>query len=388
MPLPKVIIEKPPLTPAKFGILSAALVQDLADPHTAAGVQWQPDYCGPARTNLADCVQATSPMSVRVSDADKHLTVAGGGSLPGNCSDSPMTIDFGDGNTAESTWSDLPAALDHTYDAAGSYTVTISGPAPCNVNATFTIVIADPAGDPDPHTQDVTVSFTPSSLTSDDRADWAVSEGFELYHLSACRLPGLDDRVAYAERGLQLGEGRGVEEFFSQVVSTPGADIDVLASGASADPKVALARLEAYAFQHYGGTPVIYMNRQVASYLLGEYALDIAGDKLVTRLGSLVVAGAGSGDVGDISHWPYGPDGEDWPDGTWMYATGTLVVTRRPITTTNEVISNSALVDPAAGAIDNSYLVLAAREESIGWECFTAAHLVDPVATAVSGGGV
>lgn len=368
--LPKVLIERPPSAPAKFGVLSAAVVRDSTDPHEAAGVTWDQEACGGAETVLADCLTAVFEHAFSI-DVDTARGAAVSNFYGGTGPDGMYTIDWGDGTVQSFTRDDGPPT--HTYAADGDYTVVVTGPESIITTDGITVTNGDATG---PFNGDST--YIPD-LFSDARAGWVESEPFNLYHLSECRLPGLthDERVAYARRGLSLGEGRGIEQYIGGWFSTTdpgGFTVTVLASGAAASWTVALARLEAYAFQNYGGTAIIYMHRTVASVLLGTSQLEASGDKLLTKLGSLVIAGTGTSSYA----FPGFPDGET-TDGsnTWMFATGTLLVTRGPVSSTQEVISNSAVSDDGiSGAYDNDYLVLATRDASVGFECFIAAHQV------------
>lgn len=368
MPLPKVIIQGPPLTPTPYGILSAAVVLDQTDPHTAAGVQWLPDYCGPARTTLAACVTSAGLINVSVNTA-RHATLAGDTPPPGT-----YDIDWGDGHTDAAVAAASVLGTSRTYTGDGSFTVTItpvSNLSRFDSNpAAITVTNGDASGP-------FALAFDyVDAKTGDDRADYVESVPFTLYHLSVCRLPGTQDREAYATRGLALGEGRGIEEGLAAVQADAGTDVVVLNSGTGDSAVVALARLEAYAAANYGGVATIHMSRAVASILLMNYALDPKGDKMYTRLGNLVIAGASD-------QYPGTPDGGTTDAGeAWMYASGTVVVTRNPVNTTPAVISTG-------GLIDNEYSVLAERTVSVGWECFLAAHKVDALdAGGASSGGV
>lgn len=348
MPLPKFIIERPPLTPLPYGILSAAVVRDETDPHTAAGVTWEPDYCGPTRTTLAACLTSESTSTVSVDDTGEatfDITVPGVGD---------GAIDWGDGTALDTSgnWT-------HTYADPGDYNVTFDGGNQSHTVVPITVVDGVASGP---------FEAAASFITDKDgyeRAGWVETHPFTVYHISTCRLPGVKEREAYATRALQLGEGRGIEYGLAEVFSTPGVDITILDSGAAAAPLVALARLERKAGQVYGGVATLHMDRAVASFLLALYALETRSGKLYTKLGNLVVAGASG------YEYPGYPDSAPTPGAgeSWMIATGTVVVTRNPIKTTPAVISTG-------GLIDNEYSVLAERSVSVGWECFAAAHMV------------
>lgn len=363
MPLPKVIIEAPPLTPLPYGILSAAVVRDPSDPHEVAGVTWEPQFCGAAHGTLAACLTDTDDTaSVSVDDAaeatfENDVPAFGDG-----------LIDWGDGSPLDDSGNWV-----HTYAAPGDYTVTVTGPNQYHVAIPVTVEAGEASG---PFT--ATATFIPDK-DPDDRAGWVESTPFAIYHISTCRLPGSVDREGYATRALSLGEGRGIEEGLGSVFSDPDTDYVLLESGDATSAAVALAWLEQYAAENYGGVATIHMTRATASVLLTAYALETRDGKLYTRLGNLVVAGAGEG-------YPGVPDGVSVETGeTVMFATGTVVVTRGAVNTTPAVMSTG-------GLIDNEYSVLAEREVSVGWECFLAAAKVLPLnaggAGDGSGGGV
>ena len=378
MPLPKVIIDRPPLVPPKYGVLDAAVVLDQTDPHTAAGVTWEPDSCDGARTTIAACMTAdVGAWIIQVTDADLRAHYIGGSSPDGVCADGPVTVDWGDGDSDVLDLNNLGTSFDHTYAEAGDYTITVSGPPPCNLAGSVDITISDPPADPDPHNETLSLTGMTATKTADDRAGWVESHPVTLYHLSTCNLVGSTERVEYARRGLTAGEDRGLQEAIAHWFSDPSVAPTVLASGAAAHWTVALARLERHAYRYVSGTPVFYMDRAVAALLLADDALEVVGGKLRTRLGSLVIAGA------DINgNFPGAPDGWDTEtDGSWMFVTGTLVVTRQPVQVTDEVISDSRQSEGGtSGAYTNAYHVLAERQVSFGYECLLAAHQVLAVA--------
>jgi hypothetical protein len=57
--MPLEYVSAPPVTPAKYGILSAAVVVEDSDPHGGLGFEYQPDWCGPAQTTYAACLDPT-----------------------------------------------------------------------------------------------------------------------------------------------------------------------------------------------------------------------------------------------------------------------------------------------------------------------------------------
>lgn len=370
MPLPKVIIEAPPLTPLPYGILSAAVVRDPSDPHEAAGVQWESAFCGDARTTLAACITDTVDVEITMDDeglADIQFDSPGAPAGTGN-----GVIDWGDGTPLDDSgeWS-------HTYADAGTYTVVFNASGPgvdggTGNQTSFTVDVTVVEGEESGPFEAV-ATFIPPKVP-DDRAGWTESEPFTVYHISTCRLVGADKREEYARRSFQLGEGRGIEYGLADAFSN--AEFDYVLNGGDPDAAVvALARLEKLAGQVYGGVATIHMDRAVASVLLTNYALETRDGKLYTRLGNLVVAGASD------YEYPGYPTGENQGTGElWMFATGTVVVTRGDINVTPAVMSTG-------GLIDNEYSVLVERPVSVGWECFLAAHLVSALDAGGAGDG-
>lgn len=52
-------VQAPAGTPARFGILSAAVVVEDNNPHAGFGYEYNPDFCGPARMTAALCLDST-----------------------------------------------------------------------------------------------------------------------------------------------------------------------------------------------------------------------------------------------------------------------------------------------------------------------------------------
>lgn len=371
MPLPKVIIEAPPLTPLPYGILSAAVVRDPSDPHEAAGVTWEPQFCGPARTTLAACLTLSVDVSISVDDTGLAAftfdpsTPAGTGNA---------IIDWGDGTPLDDSGN-----WDHTYADPGTYTVTFDASPAGQDNGTgnqlhFVITGVEVTEGEESGPFEGVATYIPPKLDS-ERAGWVESEPFTIYHISTCRLPGITQqgRIDYATRALQLGEGRGIEFGLADYWSSDDATFDNVNSTA-VSAVVALARLEKRTGEAYGGVATIHMNRAVASVLLTAYALETRDGKLYTRLGNLVVAGAADWDYPGI------PNGQSQSSGeSWMFATGTVVVTRGNVATSPAVYSTG-------GEIDNEYSVLAERIVSVGWECILVAQKVLALDAGGAGG--
>lgn len=90
----------------------------------------------------------------------------------------------------------------------------------------------------------------------------------------------------------------------------------VIVTGA-VDVVEAIGRLEQAMAGCYGGTPLIHVPRGVAVHLASNHALEKKGNRLVTPLGSVIVAAPGYPGTS--------PSGATPPAGTtWLYATGSV----------------------------------------------------------------
>jgi len=67
---PMEYVAAPPLTPPRFGILSAAVVIDSPNPHIGFGFQYVPDFCGPARMTVGVCAD---PSGQKVSESGRDV---------------------------------------------------------------------------------------------------------------------------------------------------------------------------------------------------------------------------------------------------------------------------------------------------------------------------
>lgn len=139
MPLPRIIIEGPPTQPTKYGILAGpggVTVLDPTDPHAAAGVQWEPDYCGPAHLTLAACTTITVPGGSVVQPQGAGPALFTFADCPNLAlgiiedDDGVYFIDWGDG-TADDDFTCEDAddeTVTHQYSESGTYIVTVTGP--------------------------------------------------------------------------------------------------------------------------------------------------------------------------------------------------------------------------------------------------------------------
>lgn len=122
----------------------------------------------------------------------------------------------------------------------------------------------------------------------------------------------------------------------------------------------AVAALEQWLATSYGSQGVIHMTREAALLAAASDALTVVGSRLVTRLGTPVVAGAGYPGTG--------PAGQDPAAGsTYLYATPALLGYR------SEAFTGT---DPVAAGLDkatNDLHAVAERTYVVGWDpCGTA----------------
>lgn len=356
-----VYVEAPPVTPLPFGLFSAALVLDETGParFAVSGVQYQPDYCGPAYDSLGACDDPADDfgtLSVSVSNA-KLATITATGAPTGPT----YSIDWGDGTT---TVSSNPDADTHTYGAAGDYVVVVTDDAQGYLATAAVHVVNSTASGPFA----ATVSF--SKIASDGLG---LVEGvpFIAYHLYTCHAVGgvLADGAARARRALQLGEGRAAERVVGRQLARSSMAVDLTPTpGTAIHPVAGLALLEEYAGDNYGGVPVLH-TRRGAGVLLSSYGLlQRENNRLETKQGVYVSSGAGyafsTPTPNPATPLPTPAAGTDW-----LYITGQVVVHR----------SAAIEVGPemAGSRLSNEFSALAERPYAVTWECFVGAVLVD-----------
>jgi hypothetical protein len=253
-----VYVDAPSIQPLSYTLLDTVPVLPPGDPHIGLGVQYEPEFCGPARTYPPACEQ-TEPATEK--DAD---------------------------------------------DGIG-------------------LVVGDP---------------------------------IPVYHLFQCRAPGAWSRAQErANRALDLGASRAVEEGLQAVFLADPALVDVT-SGTAVSLVDALAELEQYAAENYGGTPVIHMSRDNALRLIALQAVYRVGNRLETGLGTPVVAGGGY----DSQSGPIATPA----DSGWMFATGHVVIREGETS-----VSQPQLKVPEI----NEFVALSERTYTPTYECFVAAAL-------------
>lgn len=181
-------------------------------------------------------------------------------------------------------------------------------------------------------------------LSPDDYCFVSQFEPFTVYTYNNDPVIGhtLEEHRANAVQRLIASEQTTVEvnvwnQLAFQAVST--------LSLASFGPGVVLGYLEQKLAETYGGQGVIHMSRLTATYLW-EY-LQVQGGRLVTKLGTPVVAGAGY----DSMSTPL--------DKFTMYASGPVVIYRGDVDTRENAVSKS----------NNEVSIVAQRDYVLGWDC-------------------
>lgn len=331
-----------PAPDVKFNLLDTVEVAPAPGHVLYGGVRFQSDYCGVARpfTSVCEPGPDLGDISVSVDNASVATITSTG------LADGTYRIVWGDGEQTAAEPEQLSETHDYTADGDGDYVVQVyrngeSGYA----EVTITVTNGQTSG---PYTAEMVETKVPT-----DGVDNVTGDPITIYHVFQCRLIGNEDGEARALRSLDLGASRAVEEGFQTVFATGAVDI----SGTPTDPVRSLGRLEQYAGANYGLRPVIHMDRYMATRLLEEGSIKDVGGHLETRLGSLVVAGAGYN--ADASLPAAVGAGNDW-----MYATGEVRIWKGPEKATGLVLN-----DP----YDNEFKALVERIYIPTFECFNAA---------------
>lgn len=355
-------IEAPAVNPLPYGLLSAALVQDETDAPRwlMAGVTWPPAYCGPAYLTAEQCWEATND-PLDVGDMDGEVTaISTGGvattALTGVPVPATSMADWGDGTAAS------PFLDGHTYDAPGTYTVTVRDGSPIPRWYATAEVTYDDAVATGPFALVFSLAV-PKVVT--DGVDYVGSTPFAAYHLYQCRLVGQDvDPEERAREALRLGEQRAAEIALSMALPAADNAVDLTPTpGTAVHPVDGLGILEKFAAANYGGVPVVHVERNVGTVLTTLGSVIRGSGRLETVQGALVSSGGGY-DLDGPGETPVTPGAGE----AWLYVTGTVVARRSAVIEVNEI----------AGSVQaNEFMALAERPYVLAWECITAAVLVD-----------
>lgn len=182
------------------------------------------------------------------------------------------------------------------------------------------------------------------SLTPDDYCSVSQYDPFTVYAFNDDPVVGhtMDEDLANTIQRLIATEQRSVEEQLWTLLGLGAVSTTALPAVPAG---VTLGYLEQILAQNYGGQGVIHMSRLVATFLW-EY-LEVQGGKLVTKLGTPVVAGAGYDNI-------VAP-GTDFT----MYASGPVVLYRGDIDTRQNALNRAT----------NQASIIAQRDYVLGWDC-------------------
>lgn len=198
-----------------------------------------------------------------------------------------------------------------------------------------------------------TVDSVVPNLANNVNCDIAVAGAFTVYAKSGESMGGMpvEQRRAMARDALIGGEQHAVEQMLWELLlaATP------VVADTAASHREGVARAEGLIRDAYGGTPVMHMSPFTAT-MVGWDALRVEGARLVSFLGSSVVAGSGYDDAspgtGVVSS---------------IIASGGLVVMRGEIARVGDVFNQ------ATNQIDE----LVERTYVVGWDC-TAVRVTIP----------
>ena len=189
-------------------------------------------------------------------------------------------------------------------------------------------------------------------------------EAFTVYGTYSCTPVGntLDRAQQRATEHLLAGEEARVE----QAIWTGDLDNTSFATGAedagAGSLVVAVANLEQWLAENYGAVGVIHMTVKAALLAVFKGVAEVKGNRLVTKIGTPIVAGAGYPGTGPTGQAPAAGS-------TYIYATPALVGYR------SEVFPGA----DQEGGFDrakNNLTAVAERVYSVGWDaCGTAFSL-------------
>lgn len=221
--------------------------------------------------------------------------------------------------------------------------------------------------DPDTDTVGLPKDLDPNST------GYGEASQFTVYGHYTCSALASGDAEAKAQEHLLSREEARVEQavWTGDLGNTPAlATDDTTVLGTGLDPAGAVASLEGFLAFTYGSLGVIHMSRETASILASRKIIVADRNRLTTRLGTPVVAGAG-----------YPGTGPDGAGDHWAYATPAVLVYR------SEVFTPSSRPGDLIDRQRNDVYAVAERNYLAGWDpCGVAAVQID--VSAGGGGGV
>lgn len=201
-----------------------------------------------------------------------------------------------------------------------------------------------------------TVDSVPAALPANVPCGYDTAAPFTVFARSNASLGGmpLEMRDQQARDLLIAGEQHEVEEaLWALLLAETG-----VAAATAANLHEAVAMADALVPQVYGGTPVLHLSRYAASMAVAQYALRIDGRRLVSPLGSDVIAGAGYGTPPTAT----GPALD-------VIGTGPVVLVRGDVQVFNE----------ARNPVTNQLDTLVYRNYVVGWDCTAVrVHMATP----------
>lgn len=212
---------------------------------------------------------------------------------------------------------------------------------------------------------------TPTTKDFSQAGSWVNGFRFAAYGGFSCNAIGLDEAemLRKVRAAFEAGESTAVERALMSTRFQATTDLDhngdplwdaptdITPASGPVKPATGIALLEGYAANGYVGVATIHVPRTIASMILGVDGAEFSGDRLETKFGSRIAAGAGY-DFPNL-----GPTGAAAATGErWLYATGAVVLLR------GEPIIRQVM---ATGT--NEVFVLAERPYIAAVDCFSAA---------------
>lgn len=205
--------------------------------------------------------------------------------------------------------------------------------------------------------------------------DLVLASPFAVYGSYECGAIGRPLSEAFERAGshLELGKGRAIERAIQlgeagNEPSLVGNANDITPAGGAVSLSAAIAQLEQYLRENYGGTGVIHLSPHLATLAYAQGWVWVDGDVMRTILGTPIAVGGGYDEsVGPTESPAESPGADD----AWIYATGAIYGWQSEV---------GFLPDTPAGAMDRSFnniTVLAEQTFVIAWECVTVAIQVD-----------
>ncbi len=341
-------IEAPTVQPLPGGLLPAAEVRDLPEHAEFDGAHVLEEDCGTA-TILpgAICGMATFQVSAVGGDVTVSVEHAPAGLYTFTASWDADT----DPESTKTAFGPDPSVV--FEDVPNSSTVTVKVTSVTGVSHEETFTLSGTGALATPVSEVVgTKLFAQVGLAEGD--SFTVYKGVECHYLG-------EELVSWAERALEIGENRAVEEGVLRSSLAVASTVDLTPTpGTAVSITQAVAIFERYAALNYGGTPVIHAARSTTVWALDQGAFSSKDPEIRTKQGIPVANGAGY-------ESNLGPNGLPAAAGkAWLYMTG-------PIT----LLKGSVSAGQADAVEHNRRVALAERTWLPLVSCFAVAVLVN-----------